>query len=122
MKILLLPEATKTEVEKTMITLSSDNNASVASSQESVKPSDTPLDKAETDSDATIIYKPPRSAKPKKTVTFETVTHGIKITKKARMYKCPVCGIKKTSIQSINEHYRRRHKKVQCIHVRQAIQ
>ena len=42
------------------------------------------------------------------------MTHGIKITKKTRMYKCPVCRIKKTSVQLINEHFRRRHKKVKC--------
>ena len=116
MKILLLPEPTNT----TMDTMTISNTLTSATSQDSAKPPDnksyksgTEPDKS-TDSDTTIIYEPPPCTKPKKVVTFETVMHGIKITKKTRMYKCPVCGIKKTSIQSINKHYQRRHKKVQC--------
>ena len=30
------------------------------------------------------------------------------------MYTCPKCGIKKTSVQSINDHYKQRHEKVTC--------
>ena len=117
MKILPLPEATNTDFDTTLL---ADNKLTTTVSQESAKLSDTKLDESgmesdnKTCSDVTIIYKPPPSTKPKKIVTFKTVTHGIKITRKNQMYKCPVCGIKITSIQSLNEHYRRQHKKVQC--------
>ena len=30
------------------------------------------------------------------------------------MYTCPKCGIKNTSIQSVNEHYKCRHDGVRC--------
>ena len=120
MKILVLPEATKTNQVRNTTTLASDSATVTVTSKDSAKQPDIKLHKSGTesnslsDSDTTIIYEVPPCTKPKKVVTFETVTHGIKITKKSRMYKCPVCGIKKTSIQSINEHYRRQHKKVRC--------
>ena len=106
--------------DKNTTTLALDSATAAVTSRDSAKQPDTKLHKSGTesnsssDSDTTIIYEVPPCTKPKKVVTFETVTHGIKITKKSRMYKCPVCGIKKTSIQSINEHYHRWHKKVQC--------
>ena len=77
------------------------------------KHTDTTLDKPDSDSDSdkTIDYEPPVKS-PKK--VFTTRTCGIKRTKKSRMYKCPKCGIKKTSLHSLNEHYQRRHRKVKC--------
>ena len=84
----MLPEATNIDINKTVTTLASDNIPTSTLSQDSAKPSDNKLDKSgtesdnKTDSDTTIIYEPPPSTKPQKIVTFETVTHGIKITKK----------------------------------------
>ena len=66
------------------------------------------------DSDTTIIYNPDDVVTDKKKRVFTTVTRGIKITKRSRMYTCPKCGIKKTSVQLINEHYKRRHDRVTC--------
>ena len=59
-----------------------------------------------TDSDATIIYDPQEYSNDTCKRVFTTVTQGIKITKRVRMYTCPKCGIKKTSVQSVKEHYK----------------
>ena len=64
-----------------------------------------------TSSDETIIYEPPKNPVKK---YFSTKTCGIKKTKKIRTYKCPGCGIRKTSLLSLNDHYRRHHKRVKC--------
>ena len=66
------------------------------------------------DSDTTIIYNSGDVVTDKKRRVFTTVTRGIKITKRSCMYTCPKCGIKKTSVQSIDEHYKCRHDRVQC--------
>ena len=66
------------------------------------------------DSDTTVIYNLDDVVPDKKKRVFTTVTRGIKITKRSCMYTCPKCGIKKTSVQSINEHYKCRHDSVKC--------
>ena len=66
------------------------------------------------DSDTTIIYNLDDVVADKKKRVFTTVTCGIKITKCSHMYTCPKCGIKKTSVQSINEHYKHRYDRVKC--------
>ena len=122
MQILPLPEATTSKNVSTAPSLSiakppDMENAPIQGQGEHEEPSHcSPKEdsKKSSDTDDTIIYEPPPCKKLKKISAFETVTHGIKLTKKTRMYKCPVCGIKKTSVQSINKHFRRRHKMVTC--------
>ena len=62
----------------------------------------------------TIIYSPEDATKDEKKRVFTTVTQGIKITKRFCMYTCLKYGIKKTSVQSINDHYKHRHDIVKC--------
>ena len=72
------------------------------------------IDDLAIDSDATIIYDPEEYCTKRCRSEFRTKTRGIKITKCTHMYACPVCGIKKKCVQSVNEHYKRHHKKVKC--------
>ena len=91
------------------ITITASEHDSVAPGKTTVQDKD-----VQEDSDATVIYDPPELKQDNKKRIFRTVTRGIKITKRHRMYTCPQCGIKKTSIQSINEHYKGRHEEVSC--------
>ena len=66
------------------------------------------------DSDATVIYDLEEYLSKKHKSEFKTKTCGIKITKFSRMYTCPGCRIKKTSVSSVNEHYKHYLEKEKC--------
>ena len=56
--------------------------------------------------------------KPQENVTpkgsFATENHGLKKYKPDRWFKCLVCGIHKGTTHRLNDHYKRRHKPLQC--------
>ena len=46
---------------------------------------------------------------------FKTKTHALKKKPDSkRKYRCPVCGVVKSSVQMVNEHHKRRHKPQIC--------
>ena len=46
---------------------------------------------------------------------FKTTIHGLKKKKDSRrIYKCSVCGVRKGSMQLLNDHYKRRHGPQMC--------
>ena len=57
-------------------------------------------------------------ANPQDSVTpkgsFAMENHGLKKYKPDRWFKCPVCGIHKGTMHRLNDHYKRRHKPLQC--------
>ena len=97
-------------------TLTTENNPDNPDSVNILPEGDVPSNQNQDldDSDNTIIYNPDDVTVDKKKRVFTTVTHGIKITKRSRMYTCPKCGITKKSVQAINEHYKCRHDRVKC--------
>ena len=48
--------------------------------------------------------------------SFATENHGLKKYKPDRWFKCPICGIHKGTTHRLNNHYKRRHKPLQCEH------
>ena len=57
---------------------------------------------------------PPDDSGVKSKGVFHTTEHGIKISKKVRYFRCPECGIHKDSTHKLNDHYKRRHKPIEC--------
>ena len=45
---------------------------------------------------------------------FKTTKHGIKKHKDKRYFKCPSCGIHKSSTSKLNDHYKRHHEPLKC--------
>ena len=56
--------------------------------------------------------EPPGNVTPKGSFAIEN--HGLKKYKPERWFKCPVCGIHKGTTHRLNDHYKRRHKPLQC--------
>ncbi|MCG8620578.1 MAG: hypothetical protein MJE68_01085, partial [Proteobacteria bacterium] len=45
---------------------------------------------------------------------FKTKEHGLKKHKEVRYFRCPKCGIHKTTVMKLNDHYKRRHPLLKC--------
>ena len=45
---------------------------------------------------------------------FNTTKHGLVKHKTVRYFKCPICGIHKTMVLKLNDHFKRRHPPLKC--------
>ena len=57
---------------------------------------------------------PPSPDKPKPKGKFSTTEHKLIKHKPTRFFKCPICGMHKSTVSKLNAHFKRRHPPLKC--------